>query len=259
MDARRTAVLAAGLPGALLAALGGCTLLVGTGDLAEPGSADATVPEASSSDATGSADAEAGAPVDPCAAPNVLCETFDGIDPLAAYDIDKDPSGSVAIDDAISLSPPRSARFTIEPSGALSADAAVTMLTNGAVEDFVFEGGVHIERKEPNESADLLVLGKSKTERLVLDQLGALSLDGEQLGTVAPVPLGRWIPVRIEARVRVAPASVIVSVDGKEPVTITLPAPWAAASAFARLGVLDAKAPTTGWIVRWDDIVIRKL
>lgn len=34
---------------------------------------------------------------------------------------------------------------------------------------------------------------------------------------------------------------------------------WPAGPVIVRLGVSEANSPTEGWLVRWDDIVVRQL
>ena len=245
-----------------MAVLGACFLVVDTDDLAGAGvgsTRDSGLVEAGDGPPVSTVDAgdasEAAAP-DPCAGEPILCETFDDTSTLPAYPQNTDPESAITLDDAGSLSPPHSARFVIEPSNNNSADATIDLRTTAGVADFVFEAALHIERSEPGQVARLLLISNGD-DGFYLDQNGEVKNSGDTFGNVGPVPTGRWITIRIEMRIASGNATFVI--DGKTSGPFQVPGTWQPDPVLARLGVSEANAPTTGWLVRWDNIVIRKL
>lgn len=75
------------------------------------------------------------------------------------------------------------------------------------------------------------------------------------LGNVGPIPTGRWVAIRVEVR----PAKVTVTVDGASPGSVDFAHAWTPNKVTARFGTSEANSPTTGWLVHWNDLVIREL
>jgi hypothetical protein len=233
-----------------------CTLLVVTTDLSGEG---AGVP----SDAQVEADTMVDAPRPvSCAEPSiVVCETFDDEAAVARYATSTDESTTVTSSAAMSASAPRSALFTIEPSSSTSPDATLTIRPTGALTDFAVQGVFYIARREPGKEARLLnvsPLGDAGVgEPIHLQQSGQVR-NADAVTNVGEFAGGRWVSIRLEVRSSVQPAEARLAVDGVEAL-LALPAGWKPSEIFVRLGVSEANSPTTGWLVYWDDIVIRRL
>ena len=218
------------------------------------GASDAAAPDGST-DAGSDADAGA-ARVDPCTDGPVHCETFDEGAPLSRYEIDDDPETSISIDDALSFSPTRSAKFEIEPSANGSPDATIE-LTTSPILDVSLEGKVHIERFEPGAVGRLLFIALGDAT-MYLERSGALVTSGLS-SSVGEIPAGRWLTIRVELRRSTSPQTLTVTVEGAGAQRLVVIVPNTPSRLFVRLGISEAPSPTTGWVVRWDDIVIRHL
>lgn len=264
MSPRRLTALFAGI-GVLALPLGACQLLVETDGLA--GSAQARSDAGGTpSDGPASADGpvlvDGPSAADPCANGPVHCETFDEGDPLQRNSVDKDDTTKVSIDDKVSVSQPRSARFEITPSSANgSPDATLQFTTDKSVSSFVFEGKVLIDREEVGKAGRLLRLAAPPEDvsinPLMLEQSGNIK-DGTNAGVLAnlgSIPLNRWLAVRVEMR----PEKAIVTVEGASPGTAEIARTWAPNKVMVRFGISEADSPTTGWLVHWDNLVVREL
>lgn len=247
-----------------------CSLLVDSGGLSDddPQANDAGVTEAAVADVTvtgdggvaGDADASGDAAyVEPCVGNVVLCEKFDSTNATDVYEKTLDPNTRIDTDDSAFLSAPRSARFTIDPSTSIgSADATLNMHPTAALADFSIEGRVFIEKREPNEDGRLFwVNGATGGEALFINASGAVK-NGTSAVNVGMFASGKWIHLRVEIHAGAAPAQATIEVDGtKFPYTLTLG--WPAGAISIRLGISETDVPTTGWLVRWDDVVVKKL
>jgi len=262
MDRRAHAVVGAGVAIASLALTGGgCSLLVDTDGLstsaASPADGGFVDSDAENQADATKADANDGAPAptNRCAA-SIHCETFDEGDPLSRHTKSIDSSTIVTIDDTRSVSAPRSARFVINPSGNGSPDATLTFHTDAAVASFVFEGTIYIEREEPSLVGRILRLGNTTNPAITLDRSGTVRLEGTGvLGTVSTMPSGQWVTLRLELR----PNALTVTVNGTGPAAFAFPITWAKESLTVRFGISEASSPTTGWVVNWDNLVVREL
>lgn len=240
---------------ALLSALLGCSLAYDLSGLAggRADGGDASV-EAASVDA-GQADAPS---VNARCANTVLCQTFD--DPvLGLLETTTDPSTRVELDDKVFRTPPRSARFTIEPSTSdTSPDATLRLRASSALDAFVLTAELNIERTEPMGAGQLLKLTTGDL-LLVLRVNGTLLESSVTVASLGPLPTAAWLPVRIEVRTNTQPATAIVSIGAKSSGTIQLAAKSVASPANVELGVSEANSPTAGWVVRWDEVIVRPL
>lgn len=203
-----------------------------------------------------------GSSSDPCGPSPLFCETFDkDADPLARFMLDTDPTTEVTLDRAKSLSAPRSAKFVINPGGNASPDATLAYRIEGANKpDFVFEGSFFIERQE-NLFARLLRITIDNGRAILLERTGAFKIDDNQLANVGRLPSNAWVHLRLE----VHPTTMTLSLetpDGSGNVTsgpVNVAPAWSSGSILFRLGISEANSPNVGWIVYWDNIVVRAL
>ncbi len=250
-------VLGGTIAAATVAVVGGCSLLVDTDAFSGGGGgyADAATPPREASASTDAGAPESGVRPGPCSGTFVHCETFDTADSLKRYGADLDSTTSIDVDDVLTLSPPRSAKFVIAPSNNTSPDATLMFTTATPLEKFVFEGNVHIEREEPDEPARLLRVEAAGGPFLNLSRAGGLSDGTQTVGNVGPFPVGRWVRIRFE----VTPPTATITVEGADPGAATFTVDWETRPVSVKFGVSEANSPTTGWIVRWDDLVLRAL
>jgi hypothetical protein len=263
LGARRFDALRAGACSVILAVVG-CSLVVDTEGLAgiRSSSSGGTpgVEPSTGADAGDAASNEGAAPSELCTGNPVWCETFDEGDPLARYTIASDPKTSVILDDALSVSARRSAKFTIDPGGSDSSPSAMIQFqTAEALSDFVFEAAVHIERFESggDDGTELFHLTNGQGN-LFFGPAGVAFLDGAT-ASLGAVPTGRWIQLRVEMRLTASPPMIGMTVDGTVFGPMQAPRTWTSQRVSARLGIGDARTTSTGWTVRWDNIVLRKL
>jgi hypothetical protein len=244
-----------------------CSLVVSTSGLEGASTPAATDREAGAADESGTAEAatppdgggdsslEAGACADPAL---IVCERFDTATALARYPATTDAPTTVTSDDAVVFSAPRSAKFTIQPSGNGSPDATIRMASSVPAAHYVFEGYLHIERVEPQGVARLLAVGTGTGSTVYLEQSGRVMESSTLLAQLAPVPSSTWLLVRVEVRSD-APRSVSVTVGTNTTGVLPLGSTGKASEVLLDLGVSEAASPSIGWIVRWDDVSVRAL
>lgn len=252
---------------ALPLAVASCSLLVDTAGLVgEPagGSAESGGGDGGDGAGDGGGGGEAGTADGPgssdaCSDPAiVLCERFDTPQALGRYPSTTDPSTSVASDPDAFLSAPRSAKFTIEPSNNGSPDATIQLTTSVTVPRFVLEASVFIERGEPGGDARLLSVKAGTGGSLRLTRSGTLTESSDLRAQLVALPFGQWLRVRLEMRTD-APRTMTLTVGEATSGQLPLLTTGAAGPVVVDLGVSDASSPTQGWVVRWDDVSIKRL
>lgn len=242
-------------------ALASCALLVDTDGLEGRATGGGGAGEGGTvveGGAEGGGQVDGASPTDPCGDPAlVLCEKFDTPAALSRYPSVTDPSTSIASDDVAFLSAPRSAKFTINPGNNGSPDATIELVTTASVAAFVFEGYVNMDHGEPQGVARLLkVMGSGVS--LVLEQSGKVLEGTDVRAQLAPAPFGAWVRVRVEVRTE-APRRAIVTVGEATTGEILLTSTGSPDRVTVELGVSNASSPTRGWLVRWDDVTIKRL
>lgn len=269
MKATVRAVVALGLATAALAA---CNLIVDTDGLSGGGT------DAGSTDASGSADAialdaadsggdarsDAQGP-DPCTAAGVLfCSRFDEPASLDKFDITVDPETRVQHDTSLFFSAPGAARFTIDPSTNMSADATLQLTAGNGVAHAVFTGMLRFERSEtPN--VRLVAMNLAGESAFLVDRNSSgFVLRETGVGIVATVPAppdGTWIRIELDLDGSVAPPKVTLKVGDAAPVSGRASAgSWTPGRVFVEFGVSETNTPASkGWLAHWDDVSIRKL
>jgi hypothetical protein len=239
-----------------------CTLFIDTSGFV--GSSDAVDASdgATSADVSSADDAPRDvSPFELCKDPSfIVCETFDGPVAVDRYPRVTDPSTNVTFDNVGFFSPPGSVRFRIEPSGNTSPDAVLRMEPGVTVADFGIDAELFIESSEPGGVARLLYISNENTKSLIVEQSGAVVESGETRAQLGAIPLGRWLAVHIEIRTSKLPATASIKIGDATTNTISLHESWTEpGKPVFRFGVSEASSPTKGWLVRWDDVVIRKL
>jgi hypothetical protein len=161
------------------------------------------------------------------------------------------------IDDTESVSPPRSAKFVIDPSpDNTSADATIEMKTTGSLARFVVTADLRIDRAEQRVARLFFI---EQGGHILFEPSGLLKGPQGTYRALAAVANGRWVALRIEVRTDVTPAIANFTVDGTSTGDFELGSGWAPGPISMRFGISEAAALTTGWIVRWDNIVLRQL
>lgn len=248
---------------AALGSSGGCSLLLDTNGLVGGAPPESTIgsnttdagTSGGSSGSSGSSGSDGAVPGEPCSGSPIHCETFDEGDPLSRNTQDTDSTTSIEIDDTVSVSAPRSAKFVIRASTSnTSPDATLNFRTATAVSAFALEGNVFIEREEKGQVAQLLRITNDVDPPIVLERSGALRFDGQVRANIQ-VPSGRWFTLRVEMGQRM----IKIAVDGVGPDPITTAVTWTSRPISVTYGISEANSPNTGWIVRWDNVVVRSL
>ncbi len=240
-----------------------CSLLIDTGgftnDAASDGP-DAAAPDVSVESAAIEQDSGTDSmPATPCTGTFLLCETFDGPAAIGLYPDQTDPTTKISIDTSSFVSPPGSALFAIEPSSNMSADATLRMQTPEPVLGFSIDAQLFVEYGEPNQPARIFEI-EGSGPALRFQSTGVLREDMVRVAELGPLPLQRWLPLHIEVRQESPAPTAVLRVGSAVSGTMTLSDGWLSpATLLFRFGVSEANAPATGWRVRWDDIVIRKL
>ena len=251
------------LGGAVVAAAActACTLLVGTSGLSGE---DAGVPAAGAdarAETSTSVDGAADAPASvTCGDPSfVICETFDTPGSTDRYPRDLDDTTSIDPDDTRSVSPPGSARFTIQASTSnQSPDATLAFKTSIDLSDFAVEGKVFVAKSEPGQNARLLrIVSVGVGEPMMVNRSGDV-VHGNAITGGGVVPFDKWVRIRVEIRSSMQPAQATIEIDGVRR-SISLQGGWTPGLVTASFGISEANSPTTGWLVNWDDVVIQKL
>jgi len=245
-----------------------CTLLVDTGGFSSP-SSTTTTPDAANdappgvNDAAGQAEAgDSSSSITPldCSDPKiVVCEGFDTAAAVAKYKADIDEGTSVSFEDKVVASPPGAARFEI--GGGLSnnsPDATLELVADETLTDFSIEARLHIEYGEPVEKGRLFLVSTG-TENLYLESAGNVEETSTNVGQLGAIPRGRWLPFRVEIRLGDNPKTATFSVDDKTTGKINLGGGWTPGRPFIRIGISEAFAPQKGWLVRWDNLVVKRL
>jgi hypothetical protein len=240
-----------------------CSLLVDTGELS--GKPDApTFGAEAGAEAAADAEPEAGTALNlpnPCADTTlVFCESFDSPAALSRFGKDTDPTTNISVDGPASASAPRSARFEILPDTNTSPDATLQFTTTASLSHVAVDGWVLIERSEPAQVGRLFLVNIGAQTNIIVERSGDILDGSKQIGTVAAPPTGRWFRLHVEANGDVVPPTVVVELDGIPSKTITVgSAAWKPGPVMVRFGISEANSPTTGWLVRWDDIRVKSL
>lgn len=270
MKATVRAIVALGLASSTLAA---CNLLVDTdglsGGTADAGSLDAAdagdaiAVDAATDGARGETGTDAGD--DPCAAVGVVfCSRFDGPASLDKFDITTDPQTRVEHDTSLFFSAPGAARFTIDPSTDMSADATLQVTSGNGVAHAVFVGMLRFERSEtPNVRLVAMNVG-GETAFLVDRNSSGFVLRENSVGIVGTTPAppdATWIRIELDLDGSVAPPRVSLKVGDAAPVSGRASAgSWTPGRVFVEFGVSETNTPASkGWLAHWDDVSIRKL
>jgi hypothetical protein len=260
---RRPAV---GALGSLIAgaAVVSCSLLVDTAGLsgtADRADADSDAPLQPVADG-GDAKTDAAPAPDPCTDTTLaFCETFDGKGALARFGKDTDPTTSIAIDGPPFVTAPASARFEILPdTGNGSPDATLQFTTASSLARAAVDAWVLIERSEPMQAARLFYMSIANQEAVFIERDGTIHISAGEIGAVAAPPSGKWFKLHVELRTDVTPPTIVVELDGVRTKAISVGnVGWNPGSLFVRFGISEANSPTTGWLVHWDDLVVRSL
>jgi hypothetical protein len=239
-----------------------CSLFIDTTGFVEPGDPDSSD---GATNVDGASPIEAASDValnERCKDPSVIvCETFDGPAAVEKYPRTTDPSTSVTFDTTGFLSPPGSSRFLIQASTSnTSPDAVLRIEPDVVVADFAIDAGLFIEYAEPGGAARLVYLSNANSKSLIVEQSGAVIESGEMRAQLGAIPTGRWLSVKIEIRTSKPPATGSIRIGDATTNTMTLHETWTdPGKPIFRFGVSEANSPTRGWLVRWDDVVIRRL
>lgn len=234
-----------------------CTLLVSTSDLSG-GDAGAPVAFDAGADVSSDSGSTTDAGNGPCSAAGVVfCETFDRADATKTYVNTTDPETSIATDDVMFSSPPRSAKFVITASNNGSPDATLELRPPGSLSDFAFEAKLHIEKNEPGGVGRLLYIKPSGGEEIIVEQSGTVK-SGATTSNIGAFAIGKWLSFRLEVRATTQPSKAAIEIDGQRS-EVNLASAWVVAPLLVRIGVSEAFSPKNGWIVRWDDVVVRTL
>lgn len=250
--------------GSLVAAavVASCSLLVDTAGLS--GAADRADADAAPRPAgdAGDAMADAAPAPDPCIDKTLaFCETFDGQGALGRFGKDTDPTTSITVDGPPFVTAPSSARFEILPDLAnTSPDATLQLTTASTLANAAVDAWVLIERGEPAQVARLFLVSVGNQENVFVHRDGTIHTPSGKIGSVAAPPTGRWFRVHVELRTGVVPPTVLVELDGARSKAISVGnVAWKPGPVLVRFGISEANSPTVGWLVHWDDVVVKSL
>lgn len=251
-----------GAVGLTSAALVSCTLLVdldGLVQMTPAGPTDAS-PEVGSAEA--GADSRTDAPLaDPCAVSGLLyCTRFDDSRSLDAFRRTTDPTTRVEVLTSSFFSPPSAAAFTIDPSGNGSADATLALTVGTDVSRAVLRAKVRIDKREAVDGRLVAMrLGNSGT--ILLDHGGEIRESGAaKLGMAPALPDAQWVEFRLELDGTVVPPRVRVTVGNAALTEVSVGSgAWSPGEVTVVFGISETSTPSSGWLVRWDDVVIQRL
>ena len=198
----------------------------------------------------------------PCADTTLaFCETFDDQGALARFAQDTDTTTSIAIDGPPFVTGPASARFEIlADTNNESPDATLQFTTASTLARAAVDAWVLIERSEPMLAARLFLVNVGNQENVFVQRNGSIRTNSGEIGAVAAPPTGRWFRIHVEARADVVPPTILVELDGARSGAIPVGnVAWKPGPALVRFGISEANSPTTGWLVRWDDVVVKSL
>ena len=237
-----------------------CTLLVDTSGLSTSDtSVEAGVDGAPAIEGGIDSSAPLDGATDPCADPTVvLCERFNDEASISRYPAVTDPTTTISLDKISFFSPPGSAKFLITPSTNTSPDTTLALKTDVSLARFAVEARVRIDRNEPGQGAQLLNL-TTGPRILVVDHSGEIRDGATLIATVPSPPSNEWVRLRVEVRTDTPTKSVVVTLGSTTTDTLPISANWAAGPVQVQLGVSEANSPTTGWLVRWDDVILQRL